>query len=67
MMAWCMTARIDYFKTVNDITVFKCLEREANYWLNPASEKTVPADKKESYLGTVKNVKTAFGNTAFPF
>lgn len=34
-------------------------EREADYWLNPASEKTVPADKKESYLGTVKNVKTA--------
>jgi hypothetical protein len=29
MMAWCMTARIDYFKTVNDITVFKCLEFDA--------------------------------------
>jgi hypothetical protein len=22
-------------------------EREADYWLNPASEKTVPADKKK--------------------
>ncbi len=34
-------------------------EREADYWLNPANEKTVPADKKENYLGTVKNVKAA--------
>ncbi|MBR7715195.1 MBL fold metallo-hydrolase [Acinetobacter nosocomialis] len=34
-------------------------EREADYWLNPASEKTVPADKKENYLGTVKNIKAA--------
>ncbi|WP_267530922.1 MBL fold metallo-hydrolase [Acinetobacter oleivorans] len=34
-------------------------EREADYWLNPASEKTVPADKKQNYLGTVKNIKTA--------
>lgn len=34
-------------------------EREADYWLNPASEKTVPADKKQNYLGTVKNIKAA--------
>ncbi|ONN48339.1 hydrolase [Acinetobacter genomosp. 33YU] len=34
-------------------------EREADYWLNPASEKTVPANQKENYLGTVKNVKVA--------
>ncbi|EML1063730.1 MBL fold metallo-hydrolase [Acinetobacter nosocomialis] len=34
-------------------------EREVDYWLNPASEKTVPADKKENYLGTVKNIKAA--------
>lgn len=34
-------------------------EREANYWLNPASEKTVPVNQKENYLGTVKNVKAA--------
>ncbi|MER8283994.1 MBL fold metallo-hydrolase [Acinetobacter baumannii] len=34
-------------------------EREADYWLNPANEKTVPVDKKENYLGTVKNVKAA--------
>lgn len=34
-------------------------EREADYWLNPASEKTVPADKTENYLGTVKNIKAA--------
>ena len=33
-------------------------EREADYWLNPANEKTVPADNKENYLGTVKNVKS---------
>ncbi|MFZ5393122.1 MBL fold metallo-hydrolase [Acinetobacter seifertii] len=34
-------------------------EREADYWLNPASEKTVPVNQKENYLGTVKNVKAA--------
>lgn len=34
-------------------------EREADYWLNPASEKTVPANQKANYLGTVKNIKTA--------
>lgn len=34
-------------------------EREVDYWLNPASEKTVPVNQKENYLGTVKNVKAA--------
>ncbi|WP_288421824.1 MBL fold metallo-hydrolase [uncultured Acinetobacter sp.] len=34
-------------------------EREADYWLNPASEKTVPANQKENYLGTVKNIEAA--------
>lgn len=34
-------------------------EREADYWLNPASEKTVPANQKENYLGTVNNIKAA--------
>ena len=34
-------------------------EREADFWLNPASEKTVPQAKKESYLSTVNSVKAA--------
>ena len=34
-------------------------EREADFWLNPANEKTVPEAKKADHLSIVKNVKAA--------
>lgn len=46
-------------KTVYPNATVYAHEREVDFWLNPEKEKTIPDNKKEAYLSTIKLIKTA--------